>query len=217
MLRQDRCGGFVKQPRVFAVLCFSVRCAAALFVQVIGASSSAPAGEPSATSNQSTQTQFAITQAVCNARRHPAYQVFVAQLSLPAITVMNGKAINVAGQLKVDLNKADAEEKNALAQRLQIPVEFLTALLQKLSANTQLSDEELAHQFQVAVTDYKYLSEKWARYHPPAGGEPIKQQALNCLQGADLESAWRMFIDLPKPKPPTAVQIISANKGTESR
>jgi|SRR5579862_2192678 len=199
---------------------FFVRCAAALFFPLIGASSFAPAEEPSAISNQATQTQFATPQGVFNARRHPSYQVFVAQLSLPAITVMNGKTLNVAGQLKMDFNKADnidAEEKNALAQRLQIPVEFLTALVRKLSTNAQLNGEELAHQFQVEVTDYKYLSEKWARYHPPAGGEPVKQQALNCLQAADLERAWRMFIDLPKPKPPTAVQIISANKRPESR
>jgi len=99
----------------------------------------------------------------------------------------------------------------------KIPVEFLAALVQKLSAGAQLNGEELAHQFQIAVTDYKYLSEKWARYRPSARGEPVKTQALKYLQAADLESAWRMFIDLPKPGPPTAVQIISAIKSAESR
>jgi len=206
--------------KLFARMNLSGQCAVVLYFQLVGVSSVAPAEEPSAaSSNQATQTQFATSQAVYTARRHPAYQVF-AQTHQPTITVKDSKTLNFGGALKLDVGKPDSivtTEKNALAARLEIPVEFLTALVQKLSANAQLNGEELAHQFEVAVTDYKYLSERWARYHPPAGGEPMKLQALNCLQAADLEKAWRMFIDIPKPKPPTAVQIISANNGTESR
>lgn len=201
-----------------ARMSLSARCAVALYFQLVGVSSLAPAEEPpAATSNQA--TPFATSQVVYDARRHPAYQVF-AQAHLPTITVMDSKTLDFGGKLKLDISKADslvAAETTALAARLEIPVDFLAALVQKLSANAQLNGEELAHQFQIAVTDYKYLSEKWARYHPPDGGEPVKLQALKCLQAADFERAWRMFIDLPKPKPPAAVRIISANKGTESR
>lgn len=200
-------------------MCFSVRCTAALFFQLIGASSFAPAGEPSATSNQSTQTQFAITQEVCNARRHPAYQVFVAQMSLPAITAITNQTLSVGG-LTLGLSKADTirlEEKNALTQRLQIPGEFFTALVQKLSANAQASGEELANQLRTSVLDYKYLSKKWAQYHPQTGGESVKTEALKCLQAADLERAWQLFMDLKKPAPPTGLKIIDGSTITTAR
>jgi len=106
------------RSRVLAVMCVSVRCAAALCLQLVGGSSFAPAGEPPAISNQA-------AQAVCNARRHPAYQVLVAQTRLPPITVMNSKTLSIGG-LRLDLAEPtqSAWRRRVLAQRLETPVEF---------------------------------------------------------------------------------------------
>ena len=81
-----------------------------------------------------------------------------------------------------------------------------TVLVQKLSANGRATAEELANQLRTSVLDYKYLSEKWTQYHPDAAGEPVKMEALKCLQAADLDRGWQMFIDLKKPAPPTVLK-----------
>jgi len=149
---------------------------------------------------------------VCKARAHPSYTVFAAQLRLPAITALDDSTLDVGGRLKLDFKKADgmsAEEGMEFGKLLEIPDSVFTALVRKFSANPQLGAGDLAHQFQTAVIDYKYLSKTWGQYHPRTAGEPVKAEALKCLQAGDLEKAWRLFIDLRKPAPPTGLQVRS--------
>jgi hypothetical protein len=153
--------------------------------------------------------------AVCRARRQPSYQVFAAQARLPEIRALDNGAFTVGGTLTLDLHKSNqstTSEKRALAQLLQVPPGLLTAVLHKLST-TESSSEELARQFQTAVVDYRYLAQRWAEYRPPASGEAVKAEAMKCLETGDLEKAWQMYIDLPKPSPPTHIRVANVGPG----
>ena len=149
------------------------------------------------------------------ARLHPSYQVFEAQTRLPEMWTLDNGVLIVGGNLSLGFHpfyRMTAHDKAAVAQLLQIPTELLTALVQKLSTN-QLSGEDLTVQFRTAVIDYKYLAQRWACYRPAAGGEAVKAEAMKCLEKGDLEKAWQMFIDLPKPSPPTSFHITGAPAG----
>jgi hypothetical protein len=207
--------------KLVAVMCLSARCALALSVQFIGASMAGRAGEPAAEAraqNQTTLTESAAVGAVRQARTHPAYQVFAARLRLPTMTVVDGgTTLHVGGRLKLDLRKPDetmAQEGTTLANLLEIPQGVFVTLVRKLSSNARLGGEDLAHEFQMSVVDYKYLSERWQQYHPGKAGESVRTEALKCLQAGDLERAWQLFIELPKPRPPTGFRTGSPQQST---
>ncbi len=194
-------------------MCFSVRCARALLVLCFGVLIAAHSAETSpplrSAPSHPELTAPAETRGVCEARAHPSYKVFAAQLRLPAMTALDGSTLDIGGRLKLDFRKTDRmarEEGMAFEKLLEIPHRVFTALVRKLSANPQSGGGELAHQFQTAVIDYKYLSKTWRQYHPGPAGESVKAEALNCLQAGDVEKAWKLFIDLRKPAPPAGLQ-----------
>jgi hypothetical protein len=65
----------------------------------------------------------------------------------------------------------------------------------------------LAGKLRVTVIDYKYLLERWTQYLPPSGTEKVKADALLALQSGDIDKAWKMYVDLPRPEPPTGFRI----------
>jgi hypothetical protein len=191
----------------------SVPCALALLVQLIGLVGLGRAEETPSTALAELPANAAVRQA----RLHPSYQVFVAQAHLPEIKLLDNRVLSVGPSSKLDFGNPDpgvSGEKIALAAQLQVPTEFLKGLVQKLSAK-QLRGEELAQEFQTAVIDYRYLAAKLARYHPTARGETLKVEALNCLQVGDLQRAWVIFIDLPKPLPPTGLRITNVSPASK--
>jgi hypothetical protein len=129
---------------------------------------------------------------------------------LPEITALDDRVLAVNGQ-RLDLGKANlglnSEELTTVAEQLKLPAEVLPGLLQKLSASQPLKGEELAHSCKTAVIDYGYLSEQWARYRPPPGTEAVKQEAKKALAEGDLDRAWLLFGNLPRPKPPTGLRV----------
>jgi hypothetical protein len=193
----------------------SIRGALALSVQFMGALLAVRAGEPASEAPahiEATHTESAEARAVCHARAHPSYQVFAAHLRLPAITALDDSTLSIGGQLRFDFRKVDdtvAQEKVAVAKLLEIPDTAFTGLTRTLPADGRLSPEELARQFQTAVMDYKYLSNRWEQYRPGPEGEPVKTEALKSLRTGDLGKAWQLFIGLPRPSAPTGFRIAS--------
>jgi FMN phosphatase YigB (HAD superfamily) len=181
-----------------------------LSIVLIGALLTCSAGEPTLPQQGSTTSTNAN-----HARLHPSYQVFVAQTHLPEIKGLN-RVLTIGERSTVDFDKPSqvtTKEKSQLSELLEVPPEVVSAQIQKLSTNHQLKDAELAHEFQIAVIDYRYLSQRWARYRPPVGKELVKAEAIKCLQAGNLEKAWQMYIDLPRPRPPKGSMRITSAPG----
>lgn len=206
-----------RRPRLLAVMSLSDRLtwgALVVFVLYLGFLLPDEAAEIAPTPCPQVSSTASPLPAISQQRAHPAYQVFAARTHLPDITVLDQKTLNIGGHFKLDFAHAaalGAEQEAALETLLAIPGKTSTALVRSLSGNIQLSGEQLALQFRRAVVDYKYLSAKWGKYRPAAGGEGIKAEALKRLQVGDLEKAWQMFIELPKPKPPTGLAVRAIN------
>jgi hypothetical protein len=190
-------------------MCLSVPHAFALSTGIIiGEVSVCTASEPMIASEQGVTLKSSVDQA----KMHPSYRLFVAQTRLPDIKAFD-RVLIVGGALTVDLvkpNLVTADEKLALTELLQVRPEFLAAIISKLATNQQFKSEKLASEFQTAVIDYRYLNERWTHYRPDPDGEAIKTKALQHLQAGDLEQAWQMYIELPRPPPPTGLRIINA-------
>jgi len=143
-------------------------------------------------------------------RRQPGYQVFASSCTAPAITVVNGTTLEVGGKQKIDISRLDqltTPDKQTLAGQLEVPVVVLDCLLRGCTNQTPADATGLAGKLRVTAIDYKYLLERWTQYHPPTGGEKVKTDALQALQGGDLEKAWAMYLTLPRPEPPGGVRI----------
>jgi hypothetical protein len=143
-------------------------------------------------------------------RRQPSYQVFVSGCTAPAITVVNGTTLEVGGKQKIDVSRLDqltTPEKETLAGQLEVPVVVLDCLLRGCTNQTPADATGLAGKLRVTAIDFKYLLEQWTQYHPPTGGEKVKTDALQALQGGDLEKAWAMYVTLPRPEPPGGFRI----------
>ncbi|MFZ0828012.1 MAG: hypothetical protein WAO02_11370 [Verrucomicrobiia bacterium] len=143
-------------------------------------------------------------------RRQPSYQVFAFHFISPAIVVVNATTLEVGGKQKIDVSRLDQlarEEKETLANRFDVPVGVVDCLLRGCTNHAPADATEVAAKLRAMVIDYKYLLERWTRYHPPTGREKVKTDALLALQGGDLDKAWKMYIDLPRPAPPTGFRI----------
>lgn len=193
-------------------MCSSVPCTLLLLGQIIAALSVCSGEEPKPVFQQELAGKTDVNQA----RRHPSYQVFAAQTRLSEMRAFN-RVLTVGGNSSLDFDnptQASTQGMNASAELLQVPMEFLRAIVQRLSTNHELKGEELAREFRIAIIDYRYLSERWARYRPPAGEESVKIEAMKCLQTADLQRSWQMYIGLQKPKPPEGLRITSTSSVT---
>ena len=147
---------------------------------------------------------------VAEGRRQPSYQVFAFHCTAPAIVVVNATTLEVDGKQKIDVSQLDQltrQERETLADQLDVPVGVVDRLLSDCTNRAPADATEVAAKFRVMVTDYKYLLERWAQYHPPTGGERVKTDAILALQGGDIDKAWKMYLDLPRPAPPTGFRI----------
>jgi len=147
-------------------------------------------------------------------RQHPSYQVFVAQTLLPPIYAPDKSTIVVDGK-EISLRRNDPQpgnKKSAVADHLGIPVPVLNQALEQASSNPAFDADQAAQQFRTAVLDYKYLQDRWTRYHPPAGTEQLKAKthALQILQDGQITKAWEMFMALPRPQPPSGFRVVNA-------
>jgi len=143
-------------------------------------------------------------------RRQPSYQVFACGCPAPAITVVNGTTLEVGGKQKIDVSRLaqlTAPDKQTLAGQLAVPVVVIDCLLRGCTNQPPADATGLAGKLRVTAIDYKYLLEQWTQYHPPTGGEKVKADALQALQGGDLEKAWAMYVTLPRPEPPGGFRI----------
>ena len=149
-------------------------------------------------------------------RLHPSYQVFAANIQLPEIRALEPDTLSVGTNLILrfsNSNPPTEEQKSALMNTLQIPRHFLDALLQRFSSN-RLSGEALAREFQAAAIDYRYLQQRWDRYHPGPEGYAVKAEALKRLEAGDIQSAWQLYMDLPRPAPPIGFRVRSSQATT---
>jgi hypothetical protein len=150
--------------------------------------------------------------ALCAAegRKQPGYQVFAQRCAAPAITVVNETMLEIGGKQKIDVSRLDqlaTQEKETLAGQFEVPVGVIDTLLESFSRQAPVDAAEVADKLRVTVIDYKYLLERWTRYLPPTGKEEVKTAALLALQGGDIDKAWKMYVDLPRPEPPTGFRI----------
>jgi hypothetical protein len=162
-------------------------------------------GSPSAKAQPSSPALLA-----AEGRRQPSYQVFACGCSAPAITVVNGTTLEIGGKQEIDVSRLDqltTPEKETLAGRLDVPVVVIDGLLRGCTNQPPADATGLAGKLRVTAIDYKYLLEQWTQYHPPTGGEKVKTDALQALQGGDLEKAWAMYVTLPRPEPPGGFRI----------
>jgi hypothetical protein len=145
-------------------------------------------------------------------RLHPGYTVFAAQLSLPRITVANERSLEIGGVKQLDFSGSNQNQATrALADQLQVPVAALNGLGQKLSADTHLKGKELADAFRNALIDYKFLEDRWNRFHPPGVGLEVKTRALNALSAGDIDRAWALFDGLARPRPPEGLRVVETH------
>ncbi len=152
--------------------------------------------------------------AAAEGRKEPGYQVFAFHCASPAITVVNETTLEIDGKQKIDVSRPDQLtrlDRETLAGQLDVPVVVVDCVLRGCTNQTPADAAGLAGKLRVMVIDYKYLLARWTQYHPPTGGEKVKTDALLALQGGDIDKAWRMYIDLPRPAPPTEFRVAGGN------
>jgi hypothetical protein len=143
-------------------------------------------------------------------RGQPSYQVFAYRCTRPAITVVDETTLEVGGTQKIDVGRLDRltrQKRETVAGQLGVPVGVIDCLLRGCTNQAPADAAGLAGKVRVTVIDYKYLLERWTRYHPPTGGEKVKTYALLALQDGDIDKAWKMYVDLPRPEPPTGFRV----------
>jgi len=165
--------------------------------------------------SQAAQTQpSSLSLLAAQGRQHPGYQVFAGHLALPSIAVVGETTLEVGGMTKFDVSRLDRltlTQKETLAGQFEVTVGVVDKLLASFSNPASTDAAQLAGKLRLAVIDYRYLLERWTQYRPPAGEEKVKADALLALRAGDIDKAWGMFVDLPKPKPPVALQIVVQN------
>jgi hypothetical protein len=140
--------------------------------------------------------------------RYPAYSFIAAQLSFPNIAAAGERVLQINGVARLDFAAPnETQVTSPLAAQLRIPLAALTGLIRQLANETALTGPELAASFRTALVDYKFLEERWNKFHPAGTGLQVKQAALAALAAGDLERAWTLFEDLPKPRPPRQLKI----------
>ncbi len=151
---------------------------------------------------------------VAQFRQHPSYQVFAGGLVLPSTTVLDQATLDVGGRMKMDVSRLDqlsTQQKEALAEWYGVPAGVVDKFQESFAQEPSSDATLVAAKLRVTVIDYKYLLEFWTKYRPPAGKDQVRSDALLALQAGDIDKAWGMFADLPRPKPPTKVRKVVQN------
>jgi hypothetical protein len=148
-------------------------------------------------------------------RTHPSYQVFASRTVLPTITVTDTGALDVGGQVKI-LFKPGAplpdKDIRGLAEQFGVPVAVVMTFLRHTGHDEPFAPGHLAQALPITIMDYKYLKERWNRYHPPTGQQDLKTKALQALEAGEVARAWEMFCALPVPRPPAGLRIVAAEQ-----
>jgi hypothetical protein len=153
---------------------------------------------------------------VAQARKHPSYQVFKHNLTLPSIKVIDAATLEVGGKLKIELNRPEQLSMQArltLTNEFQVPLAVVDRLWERIFKNTSPNAEQVTNALRMTVLDYKYLQQRWTRYRPPKEKEGIKTDAFQALQAGDLDKAWELYLDLPKPPAPPGLKPSEKGKG----
>jgi len=151
---------------------------------------------------------------VAQGRQHPGYQTFAAHLVLPAIIVVDGTTLVVAGPGRIHVGRLDRltlQEKEALAARFEVPVRVVEDLVASFPVRAAADVTQVSDRLRSAVMDYKFLLEKWTQYQPAAVGAAVKAEALLALQAGDTDKAWTLFAALPRPAAPGALRVLVQN------
>lgn len=133
---------------------------------------------------------------------------------MPALTVVDQATLDVGGRMKIDVSRLDQlneQQKGALAEWYAVPAGVVDKFQESFTQEASSDAARAATKLHVTMIDYKYLLERWTKYLAPAGKEKIKTDALEALQVGDLDKAWKMFLDLPRPKSPTGLRIAGRN------
>lgn len=147
-------------------------------------------------------------------RHAPSYRVFAAKVSLPSITVVTNRVFLVADKVQLDLDSGQEQilrQVNPLSEQFGVPAPLLQRIVHRYVTNAP-SPTAAIREMREAVTDYKYLLERWNGYRPPAGNEKLKMDALQLLQAGDLEKAWGMYNSLPRPAPPGGLRVLNPQR-----
>ena len=163
-----------------------------------------------ATPNDGTSLSLLVGQA----RRHPSYQVFAGHIVLPSIAVVDKTTLEIDGKVKIDVSRLDQlaqPQKESLGSQFDVPIGVVDKLLVSRTDQAPMDAAQVAAKLCETVMDYKYLLEKWTRYRPPNGKEKVKADALLALAAGQLDKAWTMFLELPRPQPPTSVRVEGRN------
>jgi hypothetical protein len=147
-------------------------------------------------------------------RQHPSYQILAGQLAMPSIAIVDETTLVVGAKLKIDVRRLDQVtrlQKETLAGQFEAPVGVIDKLWASFSNSVPSDAAQMAAKLRTTVIDYKYLLERWSQYRPSPGKETVKTDALLALQGGDLDKAWEMYVDLPRPKPPAGLRIVGQN------
>ena len=165
--------------------------------------------------SQVAQTQpSSLSLRVAHGRQHPNYQVFAGGLALPSIIVVDQATLDVGVRMKIDVSRLDqltAQQKEALADWYAVPAGVVDKFQENFAQEGSSDATRVAAKFRIMVIDYKYLLEFWTKYPLAAGNEKIKSDALQALRVGNLDKAWKMFLDLPRPEPPLGLRIADRN------
>jgi hypothetical protein len=155
--------------------------------------------------DQSKETPAADRSSIASqGRQHPSYQVFAHRATLPPVTVLAKETLAVGEAVKIEVSKpirVSSQDKQALADLLGVPVGVVQRVLEAASSQAGWDAEQLRQRLCTAAIDYKYLQDRWGRYHPPAEKEKLKGDALMALQAGEINRVWEMFQALPRPQP----------------
>jgi hypothetical protein len=144
-------------------------------------------------------------------RQHPSYQVFAAGLAFPSITIVDKNTLDVGGKLKIDVSRfgqLTRQQKDTLAGQFAVAASVVDKFQANWTNNVSIDPAQVAGKLRVMMIDCKYLLEQWTQYLPPAGKEKVKADALEALRAGDIDKAWEMFLDLPRPAPPAGFGVV---------
>jgi hypothetical protein len=144
----------------------------------------------------------------------PSYRIFAANVSLPSISMVTNRVFLIADKVRLDLDSGQEQvlgQAKMLADQFGVPAPLLQRMVGYYATNAT-SPAAAIREMREAVTDYKYLVEKWNLYRPPTGNEKLKIDALQMLQAGDLEKVWGMYNALPRPAPPGGLRAVNPQR-----